>query len=244
MLIINADDWGRSSAATEGAAACFQKGRITSTTAMVFMADSERGARIARELKIDVGLHINFSEEFSAAAVSPEVRGAHRAIRRFLKSSRYALLLYNPFLRRQFALVLRAQLEEFERLFERAPSHLDGHQHLHLCSNSLIDRLLPPGTKVRRSFSFRVGEKGLVNRAYRGLIDRALVKRHPVTDYFFALSQNLQTDRLARVVRLAHDHAVELMAHPEVAGEFERLLGDEFAEQIAPVRLGSYQDLG
>jgi predicted glycoside hydrolase/deacetylase ChbG (UPF0249 family) len=243
MLIVNADDWGRSRAATDSAAVCYEKGRISSTSAMVFMADSARGAEIAKELEIDVGLHINFSEEFSGHSVPLQVREAQIAIRRFLKASRYALLLYNPFLRRQFSFVLRAQSDEFGRLYGRAPSHMDGHQHMHLCSNNLFDQLLPSGMKIRRSFSFAPGEKGTINRAYRAFVDRRLAHRYRLTDYFFALSLNLQRERLSRIINLAKDHSVEMMTHPQMQGEFECLMGDEYADLIKSVRVGSYSSL-
>jgi predicted glycoside hydrolase/deacetylase ChbG (UPF0249 family) len=48
VLIINADDWGRSPAETDAALDCFSNGRITSVTAMVFMADSKRAADLAK----------------------------------------------------------------------------------------------------------------------------------------------------------------------------------------------------
>ncbi len=63
MLIVNADDLGRSKAATDAAMVCYAKGRITSTSAMVFMMDSERAAEAASGAGLDVGLHVNFSED-------------------------------------------------------------------------------------------------------------------------------------------------------------------------------------
>ena len=65
MLIINADDWGRSRAETNAALECYQHGRITSVSAMVFMNDSERAAEIAREHNLDAGLHLNFTDPFT-----------------------------------------------------------------------------------------------------------------------------------------------------------------------------------
>jgi len=44
MLIINADDFGRSWEETDVAHSCIRRGQITSVTAMVFMHDSERAA--------------------------------------------------------------------------------------------------------------------------------------------------------------------------------------------------------
>ena len=65
MLIINADDWGRSRAETDAALRCYQGGRITSVSAMVFMADSERASELAKENELDMGLHLSFSEELT-----------------------------------------------------------------------------------------------------------------------------------------------------------------------------------
>ena len=65
MLIINADDFGRSVAETDAALRCYVAGRITSVSAMVFMADSERAAELAKEKELDVGLHLNFTERFT-----------------------------------------------------------------------------------------------------------------------------------------------------------------------------------
>ena len=69
MLIVNADDWGRSVAETDAALTCFSQGRVTSVTAMTFMADSERAAGIALRHDIPVGLHLNFTEPLTAPGV-------------------------------------------------------------------------------------------------------------------------------------------------------------------------------
>jgi len=61
MLIINADDLGRSVVETDAALRCYSAGRITSVSAMVFMSDSERAAELANGNGLDVGLHLNFS---------------------------------------------------------------------------------------------------------------------------------------------------------------------------------------
>ena len=53
MLIINADDFGRSVGETNAALECYIAGRITSVSAMVFMADSERAAELALSRRSD-----------------------------------------------------------------------------------------------------------------------------------------------------------------------------------------------
>src|SRR5262245_6224862 len=132
MIIINADDFGRSRDETDAVIACYTAARITSTTAMVFMQDSERAADVANRLGMDVGLHLNLTQRFTGPGVAERLQQSHERVVRFLTASKYALLVYNPFLRRQFRDVIDAQVFEFERLYGRQPSHIDGHQHQHL----------------------------------------------------------------------------------------------------------------
>lgn len=234
MLTINADDLGRSAHATDRIMECYAGNRINAASAMVFMEDSERAAALATASGLDVGLHINFTESFTGLNVPTSVRRNQERIRRFLRASKYALIIYNPFLRSAFREVLAAQVEEFERLYGWTPSRLDGHQHMHLSSNVILDRVLPAGTKVRRSFSFTAGEKSFFNRYYRRLIDRRLAARHRIGDYFFILLHHLPLSRLERVVQLAKTYDVELMTHPAVPIEWEALWSDEFADAVAP----------
>src|SRR5262245_33540306 len=155
MLIINADDLGRSVAETDAALTCFRAGRITSASLMVFMRDSERAARLARAANLDVGLHLNFTEPFTASDCSQDLVDAQNRLAGFLRRNRYAQLVYHPVLRKQFAESYRAQAAEFARLFGGAPpTHVDGHHHMHLCANLLLSGLVPPNTKMRRHFSF------------------------------------------------------------------------------------------
>ncbi len=243
MLIVNADDVGRSKAATDAAMVCYAKGRISSASAMVFMMDSERASEVASGAGLDVGLHVNFSEEFSAGLVPAQLRKAHDQIRNFLSANKYALLIFNPLLIRQFEFVFGAQFAEFSRLYGRPPSHLDGHQHLHLATNMLVQRVLPNGAKVRRSFSFSHGEKSFINRWYRSAVDRSLMRRHRLTDHFFSLSDHLALERLDRVISLAREADVELMVHPQRPAEYAFLLSDAYFEALSHVRLGSYDSL-
>lgn len=237
MLIVTADDLGRSIAATDAIMTCFAQGRISATSAMVFMADSDRAAALAKPSGLPVGLHVNFSEPLTGDSVPAPIRQAHDRIRTFLTSNKYALLLFNPLLVEPFRVVFEAQLSEFERLYGRLPSHVDGHQHLHLATNVLLQRLMPEGAIVRRNFSFRSGEKGAINRWYRSIVDRHLRQRHRTTDYFFSLTHHLTPELLARVIALSTSAKVELMAHPERQEDFEFLMGETFKLALARTRL-------
>ena len=243
MLIVNADDLGRSITATNAAITCYRAGRISSTSAMVFMEDSERASRAALCTGLDVGLHVNFFEEFSSRSAPDELRKAQAQLRRFLTSSKYASIFFNPLLIRQFSFVFDAQLAEFNRLYGQPPSHLDGHHHMHLATNILVQGELPRGAKVRRSFTFHYGEKSWLNRCYRSAVNWSLKRRYRVTDHFFSLADHLTPERLQRVISLAGKSSVELMVHPQDPAEYTLLMSDAFAEALAHTRLARYNEL-
>jgi predicted glycoside hydrolase/deacetylase ChbG (UPF0249 family) len=240
MLIINADDWGRSLAETNAAFKCSKEKRITSVSAMVFTEDSQRAAELANANGLDVGLHLNFSEEFTDKRCPGRLRDSHNRIVGFLKQNKYAQLLYNPFLRKEFAYSYEVQANEFLRLFGRPPSHIDGHHHMHLCANILVSNVIPAGMKMRRNFSFWPGEKSLFNRAYRALADRWLARRYRLPDYFFDLTQCIREKKLERVAALAKSSNVELMTHPIVRAESEYLMSDEFQAMLQRLEVGGY----
>jgi chitin disaccharide deacetylase len=236
VIAINADDWGRSRAETDAASSCWAAGRITSVSAVVFMDDSERAAALANDVGMRVGLHLNLSQRFTAGPSPALLVDCHDRVAAFLAMHKYARLLYNPFLRKQFRYVYEAQVEEFIRLYERHPAHIDGHRHLHLCANVVLGNVLPEGMLVRRNFSFRSGEKGLANRLYRSLLDRRLARRCRLNDYFFALSWCLQTNCLSRVSELAKISSVELMTHPIEERESRYLMDDRCMDMFPDLR--------
>jgi hypothetical protein len=111
---------------------------------------------------------------------------------------------------------------------------------MHLASNMIIDCIVQRGSRIRRNFYFYPGEKSILNRSYRYAADWLLSKRYRMTDYFFALSQNMTNNRLERLIQLAKRSRVELMAHPEVVDEFDFLMSDEYWQAVSKVKLGSY----
>lgn len=240
MIIINADDWGSTRAETDGALSCYREGRITSVSAMVFMEDSGRAADLSKDTEIDVGLHLNLSQRFTGEPQNRLLKESHDRIVRFLTLNKYSLLIYNPALRNQFRYVYQSQVDEFHRLYGRAPSHVDGHQHMHLCTNILLDGVIPKQERVRRNLSFWAGEKSILNRTYRLIVDMWLARRYRLTDYFFSLAQCLKSNRLARASELAKSATVEIMTHPINAEEYACLMSDDYLLMISRIEKGTY----
>src|SRR5260370_13715825 len=171
LLNINADDWGRDRLNTDRTLDCVICGAVSSVSAMMFMKDSERSAAIARERRIDTGLHLNLTTKFSVAGCPSRLMEHQERLATYLRRWRLAQPVVHPGLIRSFEYVVAAQLEEFERLYGAAPERIDGHHHMHLCANVLLAKLLPAGTMIRRNFSFRPGAKSFGNRPFRRLWD-------------------------------------------------------------------------
>lgn len=114
-LIVNADDFGLTSGINRGIIEAHEHGIVTSASLMVryeAAADAADYAKLRQELSL--GLHFEAAEwryrsgEWYAAY---EVVDAHDAI--------------------ALQAELDRQLEQFERLTGRLPTHLDSHQHVH-----------------------------------------------------------------------------------------------------------------
>lgn len=243
MLIINADDLGRSVTATDNSLCCYKEGRISSASAMVFMSDSRHAAESATAVGMETGLHLNFDLPFDSPETPPRLLERHSRIVKYFRSGKWSQIIYNPFLKKDFDYVFKAQFEEYCRLFGKEPVKIDGHHHRHLCMNMLIDHVMPPGLRLRRNFSFERGEKGIVNRIYRRLVDKWLVRRYYCTDTFYSIEPIGDDARLAKILSRAHNSAVELMVHPAVTEQHQYLMSAKFQALIMAVPKGNYRML-
>jgi hypothetical protein len=180
---------------------------------------------------------LNFTSAFTASRVPTRLVAHQQRLSRYLRMHRLAPLMFHPGLTESFSYVVRAQREEFARLYGSEPARLDGHHHMHLCTNVLLGRVLPPGTQVRRSFSFQKGEKSALNRFYRRHVDRVLAQRHRVTDFFFSLPPLQPVERLQRILGLARQSAVEVETHPVNPDEHRFLVSGEIFRCTDDVRV-------
>jgi chitin disaccharide deacetylase len=225
-LIVNADDWGRDYETTERCAECVLQKTVSSVSAMVFMADSERAAERARELGLDAGLHLNFTTSLSAVNRPAKAMEHLAKVAGYLRRRSLARVLFHPQLSRSFEYLAAVQIEEFIHLYGASPVRVDGHHHMHLCANVLFGGLLPAGTVARRNFFFRPGEKSFLNRMHRKAIDQLLAKRHCIVDFVFSLPPMDRPGRLDAIASLAKDHIVEVETHPINPAEYRFLTGD------------------
>jgi chitin disaccharide deacetylase len=249
LLIVNADDLGYNRPATDTTAECFRAGRITSATAMVYMQDSDRAAEVALEIGLPVGLHLNLTEPFDDPGAPPELRTRHLALARryggpsfIFRSRRWT---FDPRLREPTETCIADQLERFHQLYGRAPTHIDGHLHVHICPNVALARTIPRGLKMRNVLSggaLGAGARARVARArQRMLLRDRLTTRHflNITD----LHPDFVEGGVGRQLGMASEESVEVMAHPGFGHEYTQLMSDDWGGWTDGLPLGSYADL-
>jgi predicted glycoside hydrolase/deacetylase ChbG (UPF0249 family) len=116
MLIVNADDFGRSPGVNRGVAVAHEQGIVTSTSLMVHRAAAEEAAAYARlHPRLGVGLHVELGEWVYRYGAWEPVHEAPGPVEEEVDR----------------------QLASFRRLVGHEPTHLDSHQHVHRQGDAL-----------------------------------------------------------------------------------------------------------
>ncbi|XP_032953580.1 carbohydrate deacetylase isoform X2 [Rhinolophus ferrumequinum] len=132
-LVVTADDFGYCPRRDEGIVEAFLAGAVTSVSLLVNGAAAESAAELARRHQIPTGLHANLSEgrpvgsarHGASSLLSPEGFFLGKmGFREAVAAGDVAL----PQVREE----LEAQLGRFRELLGRNPTHVDGHQHVHV----------------------------------------------------------------------------------------------------------------
>jgi predicted glycoside hydrolase/deacetylase ChbG (UPF0249 family) len=124
-LIVNADDFGLTRGVSAGILAAHRHGIVTSTTVLVTAdLDREQLAR-ARDSGLGLGLHVNLTLGRPLTRGRSLVDGGGH----FVRDARRAAARADA---REAREEIEAQVERFERLVGRPPTHLDTHHHVGL----------------------------------------------------------------------------------------------------------------
>ncbi len=125
ILIVNADDFGLTPGVSAGILGAHRHGIVTSTTALVNRAIPSGQIDAALGSGIGIGLHINLTLGAPITGAPSLVDGSGR----FVRDARQVAAGART---REIEAEIEAQLERFETLFHRLPTHLDTHHHIGL----------------------------------------------------------------------------------------------------------------
>jgi predicted glycoside hydrolase/deacetylase ChbG (UPF0249 family) len=236
LLIVNADDFGFSRRVTDAAVQAFQAGAISSATSMVWMRDSERAAQVAREQGLPLGLHLNLTVEFGAAAIPAAVRNRQLKLVEHLGRAGQGGLTQSRAAELALSDAVRDQLDRLEETYGEL-THVDGHHHVHLRPGVL--EAIPARFPVRPPLS----TPDAIGRG-RSSSSQAVAGRR-ASRWAFAV-QHVHPDLGGTddaVLALAESDPVEVMTHPADDGELSALVGETWLGLLRAVRTGSYAEL-
>jgi len=268
-LIVNADDFGRSSSINQAVLRAHRQGILTTASLMVNEPACAEAVALARENPgLGVGLHLTLLCGRSAlpAKALPGLVNARQEFRTNPAGAGFRYFFF-PSLREQLRAEILAQFEKFSAT-GLTLDHVNGHLHLHLhptIFGILMEEAVRLGIRrLRLTFdpfwlNLHLASGQLAYRALHALIFAPLSARaRPVLDRrgirhtqrVFGLLQNGRVDEDYTWRLLDHLPAgdSELYSHPsldEFRNEFEALISPRLARQIKEIgiELIRYQDL-
>jgi predicted glycoside hydrolase/deacetylase ChbG (UPF0249 family) len=200
-LIINADDLGRTPGINAGIFEAYSRGLVTSATLMVgFSAAEEAAAQLSRYPELGVGLHVALTG--GAPILPPEQVQSLVDEQGRLPRGPEGLERAEP---RHVQAETEAQLERFQQLTSRPPTHLDSHHHSHrlpVVCDLLVTLARRSGLPVRNA-SPQVGER--LRRATVATTDAF------VEDFF---GPDARLEVLLRILTGLGPGVTEIMCHP------------------------------
>ncbi len=186
-LVVNADDFGYTAGVNEGIIRAHREGIVTSASLMVDGDAAEEAVALSRDCPdLAVGLHFQMTDEGLVSLI--------RAHGKLYLSSQATV-------EREFG----RQIEAFERLMGRKPSHIDSHHSIHLHSQ-LVNIILEYADE--HDLAVR-GQNG--NKFIRDFFAWDKLKNTDLS--------KVSIESLKRVVAGLEDGVNELMCHPGVADE-------------------------
>ncbi len=206
LVIVNADDLGRTPGINAGIFAAHRRGVVTSATLMVgFPAAAAAAAEWAAAPALGVGLHVTLT---GAAPTLPPERvpslvDADGRLPRFPDRQTGA----DP---GEVLAEVRSQLARFRELTGRLPTHLDSHHHSHrlpVVLDALVAVARETGLPVRNA-SPAVGER---------LRSAGVATTDVFVERFFGAEARLEV--LLEILAAARPGVTEVMCHPAVVDD-------------------------
>ena len=219
LLIVNADDLGRTPGINEGVFAAHTSGILTSATLMVnFPASRDAASKLADHPALGVGLHVALTG--GRPTLEPDRVPSLVDAAGNLPRKPEDLRTPDP---NEILAEVRAQLGLFRELVGKMPSHLDSHHHSHR-RPEVCDALIATAR-----------ENGLpVRNAGGGVGDRLRAAGIATTDFFVErfFGEQARVEILIEILKSigkSPPGSTELMCHPARVDE-ELRLGSSYAE--------------
>lgn len=230
-IIINADDLGANPQRSHGIFQCMEFGVVSSATILPNMTDSDSAARHARERNINIGLHLNLTEEYPLSK-SEDVPTLTELNGQFYDRDRLRLALDEGRVEKNS--LEREVRSQLEWMFDSygAPTHIDSHHHVHV-HPAVIDVLLPllerygiravriPCEMPLPPFGYEVPANQLdrvqkLNKEAMFAKELYVANGVVVTDHFrgSTLAGNASLKNLRHILNKLPDGTTELMVHP------------------------------
>jgi len=223
-IIINADDLGYSKHRDAGIFAAFEKECITSASLMVNGSNTFEAVEMALKVNLPMGLHLNLSE---GCPISNAKHIVDEKGNMFYKELFWNLNQTDE-IKREIYEETTAQLEEFRRLTGNYPTHIDGHQHVHI----FVAEIIAPLLRQKGICSIRIPDQDpdkldwlddktrqKYERRYVPAVNARLVyNKHDImsTICFIGLGlsgQNMSVERIKKSLETCNG-TVEFMVHP------------------------------
>jgi predicted glycoside hydrolase/deacetylase ChbG (UPF0249 family) len=200
-LIVNADDFGRSSGINRGIVAAHRDGIVTSTTLMTNLPASAAAANAGRQLPtLGIGLHLSFCYGPPLAPGPSSLLATDGRLDRDLPSLRERATAAD--IDRE----ARAQLNRFRELLGRDPTHLDSHQHVHSWPVAI-----EPVAALAREIGVPVRASSEQHRDLLRMLG-ITCPDHFIIDFYG--TANIDSGTLAAIIAALPSGTTELMCHP------------------------------
>jgi predicted glycoside hydrolase/deacetylase ChbG (UPF0249 family) len=229
-LIVTADDLGLHEDINRGIHRAHTDGIVTSASVVACGQAFAHAAAIMHECpSLDVGVHLTLVDE-QPLSHAADISTLVQANGRFLSSYKAltARLLAGMIRPEEIRRELRAQIERVMTAGRR-PSHLDGHQHVHVLpviwriTRELAHEYGIPWIRIPHFDSVFASRKGLLDPCFRlglnvlgSLAARQAGEARRISTLGLHLSGRLGERRLMRLLASVRDGVSEVVTHPGV----------------------------
>jgi predicted glycoside hydrolase/deacetylase ChbG (UPF0249 family) len=253
LLIVNADDFGRSEAVNLGVAEGFRRGIVTSASLVANGSAFDQAVAIAKELPgLGVGVHLTANEYTPVLTPEKIPRLVNSEGRFYSRARQFQRMAMNPRIRGDLLLEWNAQIAKILSAGIKL-THIDGHGHCHahptaagvvleLAQRYDVGHVRLPAEpiwwKPGRALSTRFAEKivlNLVTRAPRRIWKDRLT--FPRSFYGFSQGGHMSVEVVREVARSAPPGVSELMVHVGISNEKAR--GYDYAGDLCAVTIHS-----